>query len=108
MPKKPYLDAMYELWQREERAAARSRGQYLSRRQVVARGSTILAMGGVAAFLEACSGGSNNTSSKSTTGGAANGGAASAAGGNSSGKSTPKPDTALNATPAPTGQSSLS
>lgn len=88
MAKQSYLDQLYEHWQDVEGQQAGARRE-VSRRQIVARGSTIAAFGGVAAFLAAC-GGSDDKESGSSAGGRA-----------------ATPDTALNATAAPTGESNL-
>ncbi|MGE0539852.1 MAG: ABC transporter substrate-binding protein [Dehalococcoidia bacterium] len=86
MAKQSYYDEMYQLWQAEERRAARAR-RAVSRRSLVMRGSAILAMGGVAAALAACSGDGDDGGSTSRAGAT--------------------PDTAVGATAAPSGQSNL-
>jgi peptide/nickel transport system substrate-binding protein len=86
MVKQSYYDEMYEAWREEESNAARAR-RMVSRRGLMLRGSTILAMGGVAAALAACSGGDGEKGS--------------------SGRAAATPDTAVGATAAPTGESNL-
>ncbi|MBI2761437.1 MAG: ABC transporter substrate-binding protein [Chloroflexi bacterium] len=91
MVKQSYYDEMYGYWREEERKSAAAR-RALTRRRIIMRGSTILALGGVAAVLEACGGDSKGSGSGSGGSGVPTG-------------STP--DSAANATAAAAGQSTL-
>ncbi|MCA9848131.1 MAG: ABC transporter substrate-binding protein, partial [Dehalococcoidia bacterium] len=73
----------YERWQQVEEERARSRTRLLSRRQVL-RGSTIAALGGVAAALVGCSSDDDEGSGGSSSGSGSSGTASAGAGAPSS------------------------